>query len=277
MTAVPPPTVVELTEPRLTASGARLFTSLEGENPSGSIKDRMVRAELEALMTAGALRPGDRVSEVSAGSTARALAHHCQELGLRCDLFVPDVLPESETEAFEQRGATVHRGSRETGYALYAEFCARERPHRFDQLSDTTLSRHYRSLGAGVSARVGPLDAVIGAVGTGHSLLGTAEGMTPRPFVVTAEPAEPYAVMGLRNVELERFGPDDPCTVDLFDTRTVVSADERATWPDGAVATDHGEVAGGASFAVVLSAAARLVAERRLERVFLVGATTRRR
>jgi cysteine synthase len=267
------PTVVEILDPRIARDGTRMFTTLEGENPSGSIKDRMVRAELDELLGAGRLRPGDRVSDVSAGSTARSLAHNCRELGLVCDLFVPDVLPEQLTASWEQLGATVHRGSREEGYALYEEFCASEQPHRFEQLSDHSLLRHYRSLGSAVNEQVGPFDTVMGAVGTGHSLLGVADAIEPRPFVVSAEPAEPFVVLGIRNVELERFGPMDACKPEMFDLRLVLDADARREF--GRVLTDRGEMEIGASFALVLSAVERLLAERSVERLFLVGAENR--
>lgn len=267
------PTVVEIVDSRFARDGVRLFTTLEGENPSGSIKDRMVAAELAELLAEGRLRPGDRVSDVSAGSTARSLAHHCRELGLVCDLFVPDVLPESFTAPLEELGATVHRGSREEGYALYEEFCAAESPHRFEQLSDHSLLRHYHSLGATVNEEVGPIDTVMGAVGTGHSVLGVAEAIVPRPFVVSAEPAEPNVVLGIRNVELERFGPTDACKPEMFDLRVVLDAGERKEF--GRVLTDRGEMTIGASFALVLSALERLLAERELARAFLVGAENR--
>lgn len=267
------PIVVEITDARLTRPGVQLLTTLEGGNPSGSIKDRMVGGELGELVAAGSLQPGHSVSEVSAGSTARSLAHYCREYGLTCELFVPDTLPDDQVAELEQLGARLHRGSRETGYALYEEFCARERPYRFEQLTDPTKSRHYRGLGAAVQAHAGPADAVAGAVGTGHSLLGSAEGIQPRPLVVSAEPAEPGAIPGVRNVELERFGPQDGCTPDLFDVRLVLSADERQDYRS--VDTDKGEMSVGPSFSLVLSAVPRLLEGRALQRVFLVGATNR--
>jgi cysteine synthase len=265
--------VVEIVDPRIRREGTRLFTTLEGENPSGSMKDRMVRGELDELMATGKLKPGDRLSEVSAGSTGRSLAYHCRELGLVCDLFVPDILPREETDVLEQLGANVYRGSREEGYALYEEFCAREHPHQLDQLGDTTLARHYHALGTAANRLVGPIDAVLGAVGTGHSLLGIAAAIDPRPFVATAEPAEPFAIHGVRNLELERFGPQDACTPDLFDLRLVVEARERSDF--GRVATDRGEMTIGRSFALVLAAVGRLLEQRPSERLFLLGAENR--
>lgn len=267
------PTVVEITDARLSRNGARLFTTLEGANPSGSIKDRMVRGELDELLDSGRLKPGDRVSEVSAGSTARALAYHTRDLGLVCDLFVPDILPQEHNAALEALGATVHRGSREEGYALYEQFCATEHPHRFEQLSDLTLARHYSVLGETVNDEAGPIDTVMGAVGTGHSVLGVAEAIEPRPFVVSAEPAEPMVVLGIRNVELERFGPMDACKPEMFDLRLVLDADARREF--GSVETDKGEMQVGPSFDLVLSAVTRLLEQRPVERAFLVGAENR--
>lgn len=266
--------MVEVTDPRVAQDGVQLFTTLEGENPSGSIKDRMVRGELTELLSEGGLQPGDLVAEISAGSTAHALALYCRERALRCELFVPDTVADDEAAELERLGARLHRGSRETGFALYEEFCARERPYRFEQMSDSRKGRHYRVLGASVHAHAGPVDAVLGAVGTGHSLLGSAEGIEPRPLAVSAEPAEPGVIPGIRNVELERFGPADGCTPDLFDARLVLAADERVDYRT--VLTDAGEVTVGASFALVLSAVSQLLSARPVRRVFLVGAENRR-
>ena len=269
------PTILEIVDDRVTRDGTRLFTTLEGENPSGSIKDRMVLGELSELLHSGSLSRGDMVSEVSAGSTAKALAYHCRELGLVCELFVPDTLPDEEAEALEGLGANVHRGSREEGFALYDQFCEENPVHRLDQLSDQSLLRHYRALGAAANEQAGPFGAVLGAVGTGHSLLGVAEGVEPRPFVATAEPAEPYAILGVRNLELERYGPQDSCKPEMFDLRLVVAGDERRDF--GPVETDQGQIEIGTSFALVLSAVDKLLEEQQAERLFLIGAQNRRR
>ena len=266
------PQVVEITDSRWSANGTRVFTTLEGVNPSGSIKDRMVLGELEELFEAGRLSPGDRVSEVSAGSTARSLAYHSRELGLVCDLFVPDTIPEEAIAALEQLGANVYSGNREEGYALYMKYCEEHPNHPLNQLGDESLSRHYAPIASAASEH-GPFDAIVGAVGTGHSLLGIAERLTPRPHVVSAEPAEPNAIAGVRNVELERFGPGDGCTPDLFDERIVVEAADRED--TGEVETDAGPMVVGESFGLVLAAIPRLIRERAPERVFLVGAENR--
>ncbi|MER3421087.1 MAG: cysteine synthase B, partial [Chloroflexota bacterium] len=54
--------------------GVRLFAKLEGQNPSGSIKDRIVLQMLRAARTEGRLQPGMPLVEASTGNTGIALA-----------------------------------------------------------------------------------------------------------------------------------------------------------------------------------------------------------
>jgi len=51
------------------AGGAAVLVKLEGENPTGSMKDRMARAVIERAEADGRLRPGDTVVEYTGGST----------------------------------------------------------------------------------------------------------------------------------------------------------------------------------------------------------------
>lgn len=269
------PTIVEIIDDAVAApSGMRLFTTLEGENPSGSLKDRLVLGELTELLDAGVLRRGDVVSEVSAGSTARSLAHYCRQLGLECQLFVPVTMAGDDVDRLRALGADVQQVTREDAYPTYERFCAQHRTHRFEQLSDPKKKRHYASLGAAVAAVAGPVGAIVGAVGTGHSLLGSAEGIIPSPMVVSAEPDQPGAIPGVRNVDLERYGPADACAPEQFDQRVILAPDELV--PVDSIKTDAGEIRVGDSFRLVLAAAARLGAESQFARVFVLGAENRR-
>lgn len=56
------------------ATGARIVAKLEWANPTGSMKDRMARAALEAAEAAGRLKPGGTVVEYTAGTTGVSLA-----------------------------------------------------------------------------------------------------------------------------------------------------------------------------------------------------------
>ena len=61
--------------------GVRLFAKLEGWNPTGSVKDRIVRHMLLAAQRDGRIRPGDTVIEASTGNTGIALGMVGRALG----------------------------------------------------------------------------------------------------------------------------------------------------------------------------------------------------
>ncbi len=58
-------------------NGARILLKLEDENPTGSMKDRMALAMIEAAEADGRLRPDGAVVEYTAGSTCVSLAMIC--------------------------------------------------------------------------------------------------------------------------------------------------------------------------------------------------------
>ena len=73
----------------------RLFAKLEGWNPTGSIKDRIVRHMLQHAERDGRIVPGDTVIEASTGNTGIALAMIGRALGYRAHIVMPEnVYPE---------------------------------------------------------------------------------------------------------------------------------------------------------------------------------------
>jgi hypothetical protein len=247
-----------------------------GDNPGGSIKDRMVLGELNDLITQGKLQRGDWVAEASSGSTARSLAYHCASLGLRCALFVPLTLPEPDLRRLSDSGAEVHPVEVEGAYERFGDFCRRRAVLPFNQLFDASKRRHYLAFGRAIADLVGPVDWLIGGVGTGHSLSGTGSGMSTAPLLFSAEPAS-GGVNGIRNIALERHGPEDPCAEAWFNRRVVI--EKQDYFPHPLIRTDRGNMAFSDSFRVVLgafrTAAEREPAADRPITVFLLGAQNR--
>ena len=76
--------------PRLSSKPAvRLYAKLEGQNPSGSIKDRVAKAMLDAAEAAGELEPGRRLLEPTSGNTGIALALAARLRGHSLTCVVP--------------------------------------------------------------------------------------------------------------------------------------------------------------------------------------------
>src|SRR5215472_10355113 len=76
-------------------NGVRLFAKLEGQNPTGSVKDRIVRRMLLVARRNGALQPGATIVEATTGNTGIALAMIGRQLGYTVKVVVPrNVFPE---------------------------------------------------------------------------------------------------------------------------------------------------------------------------------------
>ena len=75
----------------------RLFAKLEGRNPTGSVKDRIVREMVFAAEHDGRLRHGGRIIEASTGNTGIALAMVGRALGYHVRIVIPEnVFPDEE-------------------------------------------------------------------------------------------------------------------------------------------------------------------------------------
>lgn len=272
-----PTTVVELRDPaleRLIGTRTRIYTTLEGENPGGSVKDHMALGALIDMNQQGAFsKPGATLTEASAGSTARSLAYYCRELNIPFTVFVPDFLDSSAQNKLRELGAEVRAVPVPAGWDRFNEFCAQPHVIPFNQHGDPGKKRYYLELGRRVAQELGAVDAVLGAVGTGHSLLGAAEGISAGTRVITAEPLASEAVSGIRNLEI-RHGDRDSCVPGLFHERIIVRPDEY--FEGSQLSTSHGQIMFPDSFRVALGAAIQFLKTRSLETLFILGAANRR-
>jgi cysteine synthase A len=77
------------------AGGARVLLKLEYQNPTGSMKDRMALAMVEAAEAHGRLRPGGSVVEYTGGSTGVSLAFVCAAKGIPLQIVTSDAFSQS--------------------------------------------------------------------------------------------------------------------------------------------------------------------------------------
>ena len=75
-------------------SSCRILAKLEGQNPSGSAKDRIVRNMLQQAEDRGEISPGDTLVEATSGNTGIALAMAATKRGYRVILVVPEEISE---------------------------------------------------------------------------------------------------------------------------------------------------------------------------------------
>ncbi|EYD77998.1 Cysteine synthase [Rubellimicrobium mesophilum DSM 19309] len=188
---------------RLVPEGsAEVWVKLEGQNPTGSQKDRMAVSVILRALERGALRPGERVVEYTAGSTGMALAFVCAVMGLRFTAVSSDAFSPSKLKSMEAYGAEVliepSNGEGITP-ALIARM--RERAHALgrepghfyaDQFGSPDVRAGYEGLGREIARQVpGGPDLLVAAVGTGASLMGTLDGLESEGLRLEAVALEP--------------------------------------------------------------------------------------
>ena len=189
---------------------ARILVKLEWANPTGSMKDRMARAVIEAAVRDGRLKPGDTVVEYTAGTTGIALAFVTAAMGYKLHVVFSDAFADEKRRTMKAFGAEVTDvKSRGTGITetLIREMIETSkriaaRPGHWwsDQLTNRDAIAGYYPLGEEIWKQTdGRVDAFVQAVGTAHSIHGATKTLREhdRKIHVTAvEPAESAVLSG---------------------------------------------------------------------------------
>ena len=191
-------------------AAARVLVKLEWANPTGSMKDRMARAAVEAAEASGRLLPGGTVVEYTGGSTGVSLALVCAAKGYRLEIVTSDAFSEEKIRTMRAFGAHVTiipSDNRKITEQLIKEMIdtARRlsaRPGHWwvDQLGNADAAAGYHSLGEEIWEQTnGEVDAFVQSVGTAHSLHGATEVLRrhkPALHVAAVEPSESAVLSG---------------------------------------------------------------------------------
>jgi cysteine synthase A len=186
------------------AGSARVLVKVEGANPSGSMKDRMAKAAIEAAEASGALRPGGTVVEYTGGSTGTSLALICAAKGYRLRIVTSDAFSQEKRDHMAALGAEITIVPSDRGHiteALVRAMIEQARAYSLepgaywtDQLNNRDAARGYEPMGDEIWAQAGGrVDAFVQSVGTAHSIEGSAAALRrhcPDVRIVAVEPAE---------------------------------------------------------------------------------------
>lgn len=191
-------------------SGARLLVKLESENPTGSMKDRMALAMIEAAERDGRLKPGGTVVEYTGGSTGVSLALVCAVKRLPLHIVTSDAFAREKLDHMRILGATLEVIASESGRMtekltrdmVEAARLITERTGGFwtDQLNNADQLGAYQRLADEIWAdTAGRVDGFVQSVGTAASFRGTGEELRRRKAdirLVAVEPAESAVLSG---------------------------------------------------------------------------------
>jgi len=196
---------------RLPGEGSgRVVVKLESANPTGSMKDRVARAMVERAAIDGRLRPGDTVVEYTAGTTGISLALVCAALGFKAHFVFSNAFSPEKRLTMCAYGATITDVHSEGGQiteqlirsliSTADELSLRPGHWYCDQLNNKDGETGYYALGEELWRQSGArVDAFVQAVGTGHSIHGTADTLrrhNPHLRVVAVEPGESPVLSG---------------------------------------------------------------------------------
>jgi cysteine synthase A len=191
-------------------NGSRIWLKLENENPTGSMKDRMALAMIEAAETDGRLKAGGSVVEATAGSTGVSLAGVCAVKGYPLYIVSSDAFAQEKLTHMKILGARVQILHSESGgmtekltrdmIETARTVAARTGGFWTDQMSNTDSIRAYHKMAEEIWTQTGgQIDGFVQCVGTGGSIRGNAEGLrrhNKQIRVVAVEPAESAVLSG---------------------------------------------------------------------------------
>jgi [CysO sulfur-carrier protein]-thiocarboxylate-dependent cysteine synthase len=257
--------LVEL--PRLSPKpSVRLYAKLEGQNPSGSIKDRIAKAMLDAAESSGELQPGRRLLEPTSGNTGIALALAARLRGYPLTCVLPANVTAERRRLLGLYGAEIVESPGEEGsngaVRLAIELAERDPSYfmPFQYANEANPRAHYEGTGAEIAAALDRVDVLVAGLGTGGTLMGAGERLRESfadVLVAAAEPLPGDEVMGLRSLEDGYVPPI--LDVSKLDRKLLVSNAEAVSGLR--LLLEREGVLGGVSSGAVVHAALRLADE----------------
>ena len=201
--------LVELT--RLTPKASvRMYAKLEGQNPTGSIKDRVARAMIDAAEASGELEPGRPRLEPTSGNPGISLALIATLKGYPLTCVMPENATDERRRLLRLYGAEIVLSPAAEGSngAVRVALELAERDPRyfmpFQYGNEANPRAHYEGTGAEIAAALDRVDVLVAGLGTGGTLMGTGARLResfPGLVVAAAEPLPGDPVMGLRSLD----------------------------------------------------------------------------
>ncbi len=188
----------------------RIYAKLEGQNPSGSVKDRIAMAMVDAAEASGELAPGKIVLEPSSGNTGIALAMICQIRGYRLKIVLPENVTEERRQVLEAYGAEIisspgPEGS--NGAVRLAQELSSENPEwvfLYQYGNEANPTAHFTGTGPEILADVPDITHFVAGLGTSGTLMGVGtylKEQKPSVKVYAVEPPSGERVEGLRSLD----------------------------------------------------------------------------
>lgn len=225
----------------------QIFAKLEGQNPTGSVKDRIAKYMIEDAERRGLLTPDRIILEPTSGNTGIGLAMIGRLKGYQVMVVMPESVSAERSQLLRAYGAEIvySEGAKGSNGAIaVAQQMVAEAPQRFfmpyQYGNEMNPRAHYETTGPEITRDLPDLDVFIAGLGTGGTLTGTGRYLkeyNPKIKVIATVPHPGDLVQGLRSLE-EGFIPPvlDESILDgrvLVDSRTSFAATKELTQKEG--------------------------------------------
>ncbi len=211
----------------------QIYAKLEGQNPTGSIKDRIAKAMIEAAEASGELEPGRELLEPTSGNTGISLALVAKLKGYPLTCVMPGNATDERKRLLRLFGANIifSPGVEGSNGAVRLALELAEREPRyfmpFQYANEANPRAHYEGTGTEIAESLDRVDLLVAGLGTGGTLMGTGDRLResfPDVVVAAAEPLPGDPVMGLRSLD-EGYVPPI-LDVSKLDRKVLVSNEE---------------------------------------------------
>jgi [CysO sulfur-carrier protein]-thiocarboxylate-dependent cysteine synthase len=188
----------------------RIFVKLEGQNPTGSLKDRIALAMVEAAEASGELEPGRELLEPTSGNTGISLAMVARVKNYALTCVMPENATEERKQLLKLMGAKIvlSPGNEGTNGSVQAALELAERDSRyfmpFQYANEANPRAHFEGTGAEIVDALDRVDVFVAGLGTGGTLMGAGARIReafPEAVIAAAEPLPGDPVIGLRSLE----------------------------------------------------------------------------
>ncbi len=187
----------------------RIFAKLEGNNPGGSVKDRIAKYMVEDAERRGIITPERILIEPTSGNTGIGLAMLAAAKGYRFIAVMPESASIERRKNMAAYGAQfiLTNGPKGTNWAIeVAQRLLKDNPHylQLDQFNNpANVQAHYETTGPEIVQAVPEVDVFVAGMGTGGTLMGVGRYLrerNPQVKIIGLEPPAGSKIQGLRNM-----------------------------------------------------------------------------
>lgn len=203
-----------------------IYAKIEGNNPTGSIKDRIALKMIEQAEAEGSLKKGKTIIEPTSGNTGIGLAMIGVVKGYDVEIVMSEAVSIERRKMIKAFGATITLTDAELGTdgAIHkARELVKNYPDKYfmpDQFSNEyNKLAHYKTTAEEILKETnGNIDYFVSSIGTSGTIMGVGKALkekNPNIKIVEAHPVKGHYIQGLKNME-EAIVPSiyDPSQID---------------------------------------------------------------